>query len=145
MSSCDRYKGLLTGLLDSELTSEETALVNDHLIRCASCRADYDSLRRTEDKLSTVSFVEVGDEAARAFWRLPYSRALRITGFLLIVGGYVALALQALFTLLSKGLDAALEALPMAAIVIGLLILFGVVLIDRIISWQTDPYKEIER
>ena len=141
MSNCDEFKGLLAGLLDNELSADESVRLNDHLIRCASCRADYESLRRTENKLETISFVEVGDEAARQFWRLPYSRALRIACFAMIFGGYGVLALIGLIAFLTDGV----EGLPFVAIVIGFLILLGMVIVDRVISWQTDPYKEIDR
>jgi anti-sigma factor RsiW len=145
MSNCTEYKSLLAGLLDNELTADESRQMNDHLVRCASCRADYESLRRTENKLEAISFVEVGDEAARAFWKLPYSRAVRIAGFAMILGGYAVLAVVSLITFIAEGSDGLVERLPIIAIVIGFLILLGMVIVDRVISWQTDPYKEIER
>ena len=145
MPDCSEYKALLMGMLDKELTADESARVNDHLIRCASCRADYESLRRTERKLEAISFVEVGDEAARRFWRLPYSRAMRLAGLALVFGGYLALIIIGLVTFFREGAGDPLEALPVAAIVIGFFILLGMVVFDRLISWQSDPYKEIER
>jgi len=145
MSNCNEYKSLLMGLLDNELAPEESELINSHLIRCASCRADYETLRRTENRLEAISFIEVGDEAARAFWKLPYSRALRFAALALIFCGYAAIAIIASITFFKSGTDDLLETLPVAAIVVGFLVLLGMVIVDRIISWQSDPYKEIER
>lgn len=144
MASCERYRTLLSGLLDAELTPEETVEVNDHLIRCASCRADYEELQRTEPKLAAVSFVEVTDDAARSFWRLPYTRALRNAALLMIIGGYAALLLVAFVGFLSGDEDLGTK-LVGASIVIGFLLLLGVLIVERIATYRVDPYKEIQR
>ena len=34
MPDCTEYKVLMMGLMDNELTPEETAEVNQHLVRC---------------------------------------------------------------------------------------------------------------
>ena len=145
MANCEQYKGLLAGLLDAELTTEEAAELNEHLIRCASCRADYEQLRKAENKLEAISFIEVTDEAARAFWRLPYSRMLRNTSLVLIVGGYAALILYGVITSLLEGTEGLFQRISLAAIVIGFLVLLGLLIVERISTYKADPYKEIER
>ena len=144
MASCEHYRTLLSGLLDGELTPEETVEINDHLIRCASCRADYEELQRTEPKLAAVSFVEVTDDAARSFWRLPYTRALRNAALLMIIGGYAALLLVAFVGFLSGDEDLGTK-LVGASIGIGFLLLLGVLIVERIATYRVDPYKEIQR
>jgi anti-sigma factor RsiW len=145
MANCEQYKGLLAGLLDGELTAEEAVELNNHLIRCASCRADYEELRRTENKLEAISFIEVTDEAAKAFWRLPYSRFLRNASLFLIVGGYAALVLYGVITSLAQGTEGLFQRISVAAIVIGFVVLLGLVIVERIGTYKSDPYKEIER
>jgi len=145
MADCEHYKALLAGLLDGELGAGEAAEANNHLLRCASCRADYEQLRQTENKLESISFVEVSDEAARAFWRLPYSRTLRNASLFMIIGGYAALMLYALITFLMQGGEGFFQRLSLSAIVIGFIILLGLLIVERISVYKTDPYKEIER
>jgi anti-sigma factor RsiW len=140
----EQYKGLLAGLLDGELTPEEAGELNGHLIRCASCRADYEQLRTTQNKLEALSFIEVTDEAARAFWRLPYSRALRNASLFMIVGGYAALVLYGIVTWLLDG-GPLFQKLSVAAIAIGLVVLLGLLIVERLSTYNVDPYKEIER
>jgi anti-sigma factor RsiW len=144
MTNCEQYKGLLAGLLDGELTPEEAGELNGHLIRCASCRADYEQLRTTQNKLEALSFIEVTDEAARAFWRLPYSRALRNASLFMIVGGYAALVLYGIVTWLLDG-GPLFQKLSVAAIAIGLVVLLGLLIVERLSTYNVDPYKEIER
>jgi len=145
MANCEQYKGLLTGLLDGELTAEEAAELNNHLIRCASCRADYEQLRSTENKLEAISFIEVTDEAAKAFWRLPYSRALRNASLFMMIGGYAALISYAVVTALVEGTEGLFQKLSLTAIVIGFLVLLGLMVVERISTYKVDSYKEIER
>lgn len=145
MANCEQYKTLLAGLLDGELTPDEAAALNNHLIRCASCRADYEELGRTEHKLEAISFIEVTDEAAKAFWRLPYSRLLRNASLVLIIGGYAALILYGIISSLTDGTEGLFQRVSITAIVIGFLVLLGLVIVERINSYKSDPYKEIER
>jgi anti-sigma factor RsiW len=145
MANCEQYKGLLAGLLDGELTAEEAAELNNHLIRCASCRADYEQLRLTEKNLEAISFVEVTDEAARAFWRLPYSRLLRNASLALIIGGYASLIFYGVIRSLIEGTQGLFQNLAVTAIVIGFVVLLGLVIVERISTYRSDPYKEIER
>lgn len=145
MNDCERYRALLSGYLDQELTAEETIELNEHLIRCAGCRDDYESLRQTERRLKAISYVEVTDVAARELWRLPYSRLARNAALFLVLGGYASLVLYGLIrSLLSDEGDPFARVAGMA-IVVGFLILLGLLLIERLRTFRVDPYREIER
>lgn len=145
MANCEHYRGLISGLLDNELTAGESAELNTHLIRCASCRADYEELRQTELKLEALSFVEITDEAARSLWRLPYARLLSIASLLLVIGGYAALLLYGFFNFLTDSNEDLFGKVTIGAIVIGFLVLLGSLIVERISTYRVDPYKEIER
>lgn len=145
MSNCEHYRVLLSGLLDNELTAEEGAHLNDHLIRCASCRADYEDLRRTGHRLEAISFVEVTDAMAASMWNMPFTRTVRNAALLLVVGGYLALMIYGfVMFLLDDGADL-FGRIAFGAIVAGFLMLVGSLLIERIRTYRVDPYKEIER
>jgi anti-sigma factor RsiW len=145
MASCEHYRTLIAGLLDNELTAEESVALNEHLIRCASCRADYEELRQTEKKLDAISYVEITDEAARSLWKLPYARTLRNASLLMVFGGYAALLIYGFITFLTDGDEDLFGKVTLAAIVIGFLVLLGSLVVERISTWRVDPYKEIER
>lgn len=145
MASCEHYRTLIAGLLDNELTADESVALNEHLIRCASCRADYEELRQTEKKLEAISYVEITDEAARSLWKLPYARTLRNASLLMVFGGYAALLVYGFITFLTDGDEDLFGKVTLAAIVIGFLVLLGSLIVERISTWRVDPYKEIER
>ena len=142
---CDHYRELLAGLIDGELTTEETSDINRHLSRCASCREEYETLREESSKLDSLSFREPPDETLQKFWRLPYSGFARAAGLLLVVGGYLLFLVYGFVTFLQDDGEGFMGKFAIAAIMIGGLIIFCIALIERMITYKTDPYKELER
>ncbi|HMP83207.1 MAG TPA: zf-HC2 domain-containing protein [Verrucomicrobiota bacterium] len=145
MKHCEPFKGLLVGLLDGELTPDETRQINEHLTRCASCRAEYEQLRETTGKLEAISFREPDDVMLARMWRSPYSRMARNTSLVLIIGGYAGLMGYGLFEFFTSGTKELPAKTGLAAIVLGFLILLVQLIRERIRTYKTDPYKEIER
>ena len=145
MQNCEKYRHLMVGLLDRELAPEESAEVNEHLIRCSECREELERLRDTSSKLEAVAFEEPSDEVLRRLWRNPFSRLSRVGGLVLVLGGYADLIGFALFEFFTGGEDNLWVRVPVAAIVIGLLILLLLVILERLKTYSKDPYREIER
>jgi|TARA_Y100000310_G_scaffold132256_1_gene131313 hypothetical protein len=142
---CGRYKGLLIGLIDQELTAEESAEINDHLIRCSDCRDEYEELRRSSDKLKAVSFEEPTDEQLNELWRNPFHRLVRIGGLAMMIGGYLALLLFGAYQFITEPEEDTVPRFLIAAITIGFVILLVQVILERLKSYKTDPYKEVKR
>ncbi len=145
MKNCEKYRNLLVGLLDQELSAQEATEANEHLTFCAQCRQEYDQLCETSGKLEAVAFAEPQDEILRRLWRSPFSRLSRIGGLLLVIGGYVALLCFALFEFFSSGEEGIWFKVSMAAIVIGFVVLLIHVIRERQATYSKDPYREIER
>jgi anti-sigma factor RsiW len=145
MKNCEECRGLLVGLLDHELTPEETREVNEHLIRCAGCRAEHERLRETTGRLSALSYQEPGDEVLSRVWRRPYSRLARNASLALVIGGYALLLGYAAFEFFTRGREALPVKVAVAAIGIGFLTLLLLLVWERVTTYSSDPYKEIER
>ncbi len=145
MNHCERFKGLMVGLLDGELTPDEAREVNQHFTRCAACRKEYEQLRETTGKLSAISFQEPDDAVLAQVWKSPFSRLTRNTALFMIIGGYAALIGYGLYELLTSGKEELPAKLGLAAIVMGFLILLVQLIRERFKTYKTDPYKEIER
>ncbi|HJN49545.1 MAG: zf-HC2 domain-containing protein [Pseudomonadales bacterium] len=144
-SKCGHFKGLLMGLIDQELTQEESIEINDHLIRCSDCRDEYEQLRRSSDRLETMSFDEPTDELLRQMWRNPFNRLVRFGGIVMLIGGYLGLLLYGAFEFITNPDEDALPRVFIAAIAIGFVILLLQVVLERLKSYQIDPYKEVKR
>lgn len=145
MNNCESFKGLLVGLLDGELSPDEARQVNEHLTRCAACRQEYEQLRETTGKLAAVSYIEPDDAVLAQVWKSPFSRAVRNTSLVLIIGGYAGLIGYGLFEFLTSGTEELPAKMGLAAIVLGFLILLVQMIRERVKTYKTDPYKEIER
>ncbi len=66
---CEKYKGLMMGLMDGELSGEEASEVNSHLIRCEACREEYEELQKTSNKLKDISLAEPYDAVLDRVWK----------------------------------------------------------------------------
>lgn len=133
------------GFMDKELSTDEQAHVNEHLIRCADCRQSYDQLVETAEVLDAVSFAEPGDKVLKDMWQSPVDRAERVGAVILIIGGYVTLALYGLYEFLSKGEGPVVPKVAAVAVFIGLAMLLLSTLRERFRTQKDDPYKEVER
>lgn len=145
MNNCKPFKGLLVGLLDGELTPEEVRQINDHLIRCAGCRAEYEQLREVSSKFAAISFREPDDVVLAQIWKSPISRLARNTSLVLIIGGCAGLIGYGLYEFLTSGTKELPTKMGLAAVVLGFLILLVQLIRERVRTYKTDPYKEIER
>jgi anti-sigma factor RsiW len=145
MKNCEDYKGLIVGLLDQELSPDETGEINTHLIRCEACRADYEKLRETSGRLEAASFIEPADVVLDQVWNRPYSRLMRNTALFLIIGGYVALLLYALFEFFRSDDAQPLVRVSVAAIILGVFFLLIQLLRERCKLSKIDPYRNIQR
>jgi hypothetical protein len=145
MKECEKYKGLIMGLIDQELTPEETVEINDHLRRCEECREEYEQLRETAAKIETVSFVEPQEEALKKIWKSPYSRFTRNSGLFLVLAGWLSLVIYGLFQSFRSSEEPVFSKVAVAAVIIGFFILLFTVIRERIHEYKSDPYKEVER
>jgi len=144
MSDCTRNLELLMGLMDDELADAETVEVHDHLRRCASCREEYDQLREISGKIEMISFAEPQDEILRDLWKSPYSRFTRNAGLLMVLFGILGLVLFAVYEFTTKA-EFNFPVLAVITVWIGLAILFFSILRERLKTYKSDPYREVER
>lgn len=145
MKQCSEIQPLLVGLLDGELTPQEAREVNDHLMRCAGCRAEHEQLRTTTGRLRALPYTSPDDAVLEAVWKSPYSRFARNASLALVLGGYALVIGYALFEFFKSGSEALPVKAGFAAILIGAITLLALVLRERVKTYKTDPYKEIER
>jgi len=143
--NCNTYKGLLMGLMDNELTPEESQEVNSHLIRCAHCREEYHRLQHASDKLKGISFTEPQDRELEKLWKSPYSRFARNFSLIIILAGWLILLAFGIFEALRAPGEPLLPKMAIAAMILGFVVLLVSVIRERIKTYKTDPYKEVEK
>ncbi len=127
--------------LDGELTTQESARVEEHLATCTECRRELAIFGAMKDDLAALNFSHVGGPSVWAGVRRKLARPL---GWILLIGGALAWVVHAVYTFLTKP-GALWEKLATGSIWIGLLLLLLMVGIERYRDWKTDPYREIQR
>ena len=145
MTDCEKFKGLLVGLMDNELTSEEIHEINAHLTRCASCRDDYNQLQETGKKIGAVSFTEPTDAELEKLWKRPYSRFMKISGLALVIGGWLAFLFKAVYEIFRTSDEPLFSRIAGGSLLIGFLVLLIYVILERMSTYKSDPYKEVQR
>lgn len=145
MSNCEKYKTLLMGLLDGELTVEETQDVNQHLTRCQACRDEYEALVGTGQQIEKVTFIEPTEEELNRLWKAPYSRWTKNSGLFLVLIGWITLVVYAVVEALRDSQEPLFSRLAVAAVIIGFIVLLFNVVRERLVTYKKDPYKEVKR
>ena len=138
------YGPLLMGLIDGELSTEEALEVNEALRRSATLREEYERLLSDAGKLKSLSPLETSALIARRLWKSPYHRLMRNGSVWMILGGYGILILYAIYqSFVEEGLN--VPGVALAAMVLGAVTLLASFIRERVETYKTDPYKEIER
>lgn len=145
MIDCNACRLLLMGLIDNELDGDEINDVNEHLLRCAGCREEYDQLSSAHKDLATVAFREPDDEVIERMWKSPFNKLTRWSGIVLVIAGYTALVAYGLYLFFSDSSEAFLPKIALAALIGGFSILLLSVLRERITTYSTDRYREVQR
>jgi len=141
----DNIRALLMGLMDGELTTEETHQVQQRLIRDKALRDEYEALCSVCGKLQDLSFQEPEDKVLLQLWKSPYSHFASRAGWLLVIGGYAALMIAWAYLFFFTSTEGWQVKIPIAAVTIGLLILLVQKIRERIHTLKVDPYREVER
>ncbi|MBN2449183.1 MAG: zf-HC2 domain-containing protein [Lentisphaeria bacterium] len=145
MNDCESMKPLLMGMMDGELTPEQASAVTRHLDRCEACRREFEELRAACDPLRELVFREPDRERLARLWRTPFSRFTYHAGLLLVLVGWLVLVGYAAVAIAGDNKAELPVKLALAGIVVGFVILFANVLVQRLATWRQDPYKEVER
>ncbi len=142
---CEKNKIMLSAMVDNELPSHYVVKLNDHMVRCKACRQEYDQLCKVSTQLNKSGFEIPDDKRMDQFWNAPYTGLIKKLSFLLIGGGILTLLLFGLYQFFILESHHALESWSVAAIFLGMAFLFATIIINRIQSIKTDPYKEVKR
>jgi hypothetical protein len=145
MADCKHYQRLISGFIDKELTEEELTDLNGHLTRCRACRREVEIMKKSASVLEQLSFAEPGDKILNNLWRNPFTKTLRLSAFLALIGGWLTLAVYAFFQFLRDPVEPAIPKVAIAAMVTGAIFLFLYVAFERILTYKDDPYKEVQR
>jgi predicted anti-sigma-YlaC factor YlaD len=145
-ASCPRAfdETLVSGHLDGELTQAAAQKVRLHLEDCAHCRALLDDLRAMREATMSTEFVRPDDDQWDERPRGTGSLLARGAGWVLAVVWLVAVAGYGLWQFWQSAANPVERLLVFGGLAAAVLLFVSVVL-DRISSARTDPYREVQK
>jgi len=135
---------LISGYLDGELTQAAEQKVRLHLEDCAHCRALLEDLRAIREAAMSTEFSKPDDAQWDERPRGSISFVARGAGWILAAVWAVVVGMYALWEFWTAPASPA-ERLLVVGGLTALALLFISVLLDRIRTARTDPYREVEK
>lgn len=127
--------------IDGELPPERAVAVEAAIETDTELRREYVIFSRMKSDLRAMG----GDMRTRSTaWDTVNRRLARPVGWMLFLAGLGVWLAHAVYAFITSP-DALWEKLAISAVVVGIVVLFLTVAIDRLRDLKTDPYKEIQR
>jgi len=145
MSTCETIKERLSAYLDGELTQQESQRIGVHIADCPTCGELLDDFRRMRADLKQLTWPEADDDQWSSVMAGLATKSTRGVGWLLWGGGLAVLAGYAAYQFVRDFTFASVERVGVLALILGAVLLFVSVLIERINKYPTDKYKDIEK
>jgi anti-sigma factor RsiW len=139
----------LLGYAEGELEPAQATAVAAHLERCADCRAAVDRFRREARVLSGIRLREAPPEPWEEFWQSSYNRIERGVAWVVLAIGAAVLGVWGLYhavaaLLRADGIPAWIR-IGILAVGLGLLLLLGSVVRERLYAERRTRYKHVVR
>ncbi len=145
MPDCDAIREQLSAYLDGELTQQQRQRIAVHLEDCADCRRIYEDFRTLRQQVRELDWPQPADEErSRLMARLAF-QATRSVGWLLWIAGLMILAGYAGYEFLRGFTFASAERVGVLALILGVVLVFLTVLIERVRDYPHDRYKDVEK
>ena len=147
--NCERFKELMMGYIDGELSAEETAAFLDHIKNCAQCSSELKHFQKLKEVTDGMTLKTPEDTIWADYWSGIYNRIERGIGWillsicgmlLLIYGGF-----KAVEDLIQDPMVGLIVKMGILGLIAGLAILFVSALRERLFFWKNDRYKNVRR
>ena len=145
MNDCDLIRETLSAYLDGELTQQESQKVAVHLRDCQACREVHEDFRKMREDIKQLEFPQPSDEQWRTIMGGFAFKTTRGLGWLLWAAGLVILLAYGTYEFIRDPSVHALERVGVLALILGLVLVFLTVLIERVSAFKTDKYKDVEK
>ena len=135
---------LISGHLDGELTQAAEQKVRVHLEDCGHCRVVLDELRVLREATISTEFQKPDDSQWDERPQTGLSLVARGTGWIIAIVWAVFFAAYALWQFW-QGSANLIERVLVFGGISAFALLFVSVLLDRLQTARTDPYREVEK
>ncbi|MBU0640741.1 MAG: zf-HC2 domain-containing protein [Planctomycetes bacterium] len=144
MSDCTEIQERLSAYLDQELTQQESQRIAVHLRECPRCRGVCEDFARLRQGVKRLKY----PAPSEAEWRKTMARftftATRGVGWLLWLGGAIVLVGYGIYEFATDSTIAALERVAVLGLILGAVLVFLTVLVERAVAYQHDKFKDVQ-
>ncbi len=137
-------EALISGYLDGELTQGDDQRVRLHLEDCTECRNIAGQMRKLKEATMTSEFQVPEDTQWDEKPRGSVSGFLSRFGWMIAIAWVVAIIGFVIWQV-ATDTENLLEAVLVFGLWLGFGLVFLSVLIDRLKTYRTDPYRRIEK
>jgi predicted anti-sigma-YlaC factor YlaD len=147
--SCDKYKDLLMGYLDDEISDEERVELEKHLAECDECTKELADFKDLKSITDDIILYQPEDEVFDKYWSSVYNRIERNIGWIILsVSGMLILFYTGFMVIEDIVKDPTLSRVfkgALIAFVAALSILLVSVFRERLNTRKNDRYKDVRR
>jgi len=143
MPNCEFFQMKIQALIDNELPEEEISSVINHIESCYKCREDYIEFLKLRKKMNIIKVPEPSKEWFEELPKRVFRRVSSIVGKILFFGSYGALIAYALFSFFSDTGESTFVKFLVGALVLGVFVLLGVTISDKVKENKTDKYRGV--
>ena len=142
---CNRAEELLSAYIDNEISAAEMVELGAHLKTCSNCKSALDQYLKIKKTSSDIKLVDPPHDRMENYWTNISARLSRGFGWILFIVGSVILAIYAIYQFAIDRTTNSFVKIVIAAIVIGLVMIFISVLIERLREMKTDRYTGVQK
>ena len=147
--SCDKYKEMLMGYLDGELSDDQSREIEKHLNECTGCSEELGQFRKLKEITDDISLNEPEDRVFEQYWSSVYNRTERRIGWILLsVSGMVLAICLGFMAIEAIARDHTISIVLKSGLLVfyaSLVILFFSVLREKLYFRKKDRYKDVRR
>ena len=147
--SCDKYKEMLMGYLDGELSDDQSREIEKHLNECTGCSEELGQFRKLKEITDDISLNEPEDRVFEQYWSSVYNRTERRIGWILLsVSGMVLAICLGFMAIEAIVRDHTISVVLKSGLLVfyaSLVILLISVLRERLNFRKRDRYKDVRR
>lgn len=147
--SCDKYKEMLMGYLDGELSGDQSREIEKHLNECTGCSEELGQFRELKEITDDISLYEPEDRIFDQYWSCIYNQIERRIGWiLLLVSGTILviwLGFMAIEAIVEDKTISIVLKVGLLMFYASLVILLVSVLREKLHFRKKDRYKDVRR
>lgn len=141
---CEEVEVLITGYLDGELTQQESQQVRLHIEGCKSCSKTYTELKQMKTEMSELSYPQTDAEQLAALENDLVTKTGQWSGWVLLLIGLLVMLGFGMYEFWTDPDVPGVVRFFYGAFQLGMLILFAIVLRQRLKTYRNDKYRKVK-